>query len=86
MCTNALPCNKPDIFSTKVSECFYITVIYVYKCIARLTSQIYFSTNYINECALNPNVYRSEFQRKIQRIITLYLYEKYMHIEKGRYI
>ena len=23
MCTNTLPCNKPDIFSTKVSESFY---------------------------------------------------------------
>ena len=80
------PCNKPDIFSTKVSECFYNSYLYVYKCIARVASQIYYSTNYTNECALNPNVYRSKFQRKIQRIITLYLYEKYTHIEKRLYI
>ena len=53
------PCNKPYIFSTKVSECFYNSCLYVYKCIARLTCQIYFSANYKNECALNPNVYRS---------------------------
>ena len=70
------PCNKTDILSTKVNECFYNSYLYVYKCIPLVTSQIFFSTNYINGYVLIANVYRSKIPSIIQRIITLSLYKR----------